>query len=149
MGILLFWYVTPSGFVNSYRRFERSSYLRLQCRGVIYFMTLYYLCMLRIFEWKTHSIFRVKQFKKISYTLGISWPCRWSCCCPWKCRWLFAHQHLETYQKSRDCSNTALRTSNFAIYSKMRLLVTYIGPGEWVNIFCLEGSEVSPKHGFT
>ena len=100
--------------MKSYRRFERS-YCLLQYRAVHYLMTLSYLFMLRIFEWKTYSTIRVQRFK-LSYTFGISWPCRWSCCYPWKRRWLFAQQHLETSQKSRDCNDTALRTSNFAIY---------------------------------
>jgi len=125
MGILLFWYVTPSGLVKSYRRFERSYCHLLQYRAIHYLMTLSYLFMLRIFEWKTYNTIRVQRFK-LSYTFWISWPCRWSCCYPWKRRCLFAHQHLETSQKSLDCSDNALRTSNFAIYSRFSLLVTYL-----------------------
>ena len=71
MGILLFWYVTLSGLVNSYGRFEKSYCLLLQYRAVHYLMTLCYLFMLCIFERKSYSTIRVQQFK-ISYTFGIS-----------------------------------------------------------------------------
>jgi hypothetical protein len=105
--------------------------------GQLFIWWCCYLYMLRIFEWKAYSSFRVGQFQQISYTFWISSPWRWSCCYPWKRRWLFAHQHLETSHKSRDGSNTVLRTSNFTTHNRFRLLVTYIGcrgrVSEWVS----------------